>query len=187
VTAISPTRTVAAADGGDRFDRLLISAAGLFTLAVLVHGADHLRRGVEEISRQVFWLGTAGTFLEVAVVALVCMRHRLAPLAAAVAGFSLAAGYVIVHFLPARRLFSDSFVSGGHVSALSWTAASFEVLAAMLLGVAGVVALRGRGGLASAAVPHPGQRDLRAALRQPVLVVMLTGSAALLVISFAQL
>jgi hypothetical protein len=88
----------------------------------------------------VFWLGTAGIMLEVTVVAAVFARHRWAPLAAAVAGVNLAIGYVVVHFLPARSWFSDSFTSAAHVSRLSWAAASLEVAAALTLAIVGCVA-----------------------------------------------
>src|SRR5205814_1150476 len=67
-------------DAPDRSDARLLAAATLFTVAVLVHGADHLRRGVDTVGRDVFWAGTAGMVLEVAVVVLITQRHRLAPL-----------------------------------------------------------------------------------------------------------
>src|SRR5437588_11686105 len=134
-------------DTAARQDRWLLWAGAFFAVAVVVHGADHLRRGVGAISRDVFWLGTAGIVLEVAVVVLISQRHRLAPLAAAVVGFVLATGYVSVHFLPARSWASDSFVSASRVSPLSWTAASLEVVAAVALAATGLVVLRQRGGV----------------------------------------
>ena len=125
--------------------------------------------------------------IEVAVVVLICQRHRLAPLAAAVTGFSLATGYVVVHFLPARSWASDSFTSGVDVSPLSWTAASLEVAAAVALGAAGLLVLRRRGGLASAARPVAGQLPLAAGILHPVALAMLAGNVILLVVSVAQL
>jgi hypothetical protein len=168
-------------------DRWLRWAVTLFAVAVLVHGADHLRRGADAISRDVFWAGTAAIALEVGVVVLGCQRHRLAPLAALVAGASLAAGYVVVHFLPERGRLSDSLASGTDVGALSWFAASLEVLAALVLGVVGLVVLRRRGGLASAAAPYDGQRPLRRALVDPMVVVMIAGNAAIVAASLTQL
>lgn len=165
----------------------LVAAATLFTLAVLVHNADHARRGADSVSKDVFWIGTAAIALEVAVVVLVTQRHRLAPLAAAAAGWSLAAGYVFVHFLPERSWLSDSFTSASEVSPLSWGAATFEVIAAVLLGGAGLLALRARGGLASAARPDPHQTSLQDALRHPAAVAMIVGNAVILAISFSQL
>jgi hypothetical protein len=171
----------------DRGDQLLLWAASFFTLAVLLHNGDHLRRGADAVSRDVFWVGTAGVFVEVGIVVLACQRHRLAPLAAVAVGWSLAPAYVLVHFLPARSWLSDSFTSATHVSRLSWSAASLEVLAALVLGVAGWLVLQQRGGLASATRPHPSQRSLREGLTHPVALVMLAGNVVIVAGSFAQL
>ena len=171
----------------DRGDQLLLWAAALFTLAVLVHNGDHLRRGADSVSRDVFWVGTSGVLIEVGIVVLACQRHRLAPLAAVAVGGSLAPAYVLVHFLPARSWLSDSFTSAHHVSPLSWFAASFEVLAALVLGAAGWVVVQQRGGVASAARPHEGQRSWRDGFLHPVAAVALAGNAVLVAASFAQL
>ncbi len=178
--------STASHDRGD--DRLLVLAAAFFAVAVLVHGADHLRRGVDAIDRDVFWLGTTAIALQIALVVLACQRHRLAPLAALAGGFSLALGYVVVHFLPGRPWFSDSFTSAGaDVSILSWVAASLEVVAAASLGVAGLVVLRRRGGLASATRPNRPQRSLRSGVLHPLALVMIVGNLAILAISLTQL
>lgn len=170
-----------------RDDALLLWAAAAFTAAVLVHGADHVRRGAGALHRDVFWLGTAAVALEVALVVLATQRHRLAPLVAAVGGWALAFGYVAVHFLPGRSWLSDSFTSGADVSALSWVAASFEVAAAAALGCVGLVVLKRRGGPASATRANPGQRELRAAIVHPVALAMVAGNAIILAISLPQL
>jgi hypothetical protein len=164
----------------------LVPAAGFFTVAVLIHNSDHVRRGTESVSKDVFWVGTSAIALEVALVVLATQRHRLAALAAAAGGFSLAAGYVVVHFLPARGWLSDSFTSAPDVSPLSWFAASLEVVAAITLGVVGLAALRERGGLANATRPNPEQRALRDALLHPIALTMIAGNIAVLAISFAQ-
>jgi hypothetical protein len=166
---------------------VLVAAGGLFTGAVLLHGADHLRRGVDAIDRDVLWAGTAAALVEVAVVVLVCGRHRTAPLAAAVTGLSLAAGYVVVHFLPSRGWLSDALASAPDVTALSWTAASVEVVAGLALGIAGLVVLRNRGGIASAAAGDGTERSLHAGVSHPVAASMLVGNAVILAISFVQL
>jgi hypothetical protein len=69
--------------------RLMARAAIFFASAVLVHNADHLRRGGDWVSAVVFWLGSGAIILEVGLVALVFMRHAAAPLAAAIGGFAL--------------------------------------------------------------------------------------------------
>ena len=183
-TARAPQVVAAPADHGDR---LLLAAATLFAVAVLVHNSDHVRRGIDSVSRQVFWVGTAGIVIEVGVVVLACQRHRLAPLAAVAAGWSLAPAYLLVHFLPAHWWLGDSFTVASHVSPMSWFAASLEVLAAALLGLAGWVVLQQRGGLASAARPHEPQRSPWAGFLHPVAAAMLLGNLVILAISFAQL
>jgi hypothetical protein len=171
----------------DRGDRLLVAAATFFAVAVLVHNSDHVRRGLDSVSRQVFWVGSAGILVEVGVVVLAAQRHRAAPLAAVAAGWSLAPAYLLVHFLPVRWWLGDSFTVGDHVAALSWFAASFEVVAAALLGLAGWVVLQQRGGLASAARPHDAQRSVGAGLLHPVAAAMVAGNVVILALSFAQL
>jgi hypothetical protein len=175
------------AEADDQTDRWLSWAAAAFTIVVLLHNADHARRGTDLLNRDVFWLGTSGVAIEIAVVVLVCQRHRLAPLIAVATGYSLAAGYVVVHFLPTRGWFSDSFVSASHVSPLSWVAASLEVIAALVLGTVGLIALRRRGGVESATIPRPGQLPLTDAFRHPVVVAMVGGQAVLLSMSAVQL
>jgi hypothetical protein len=186
VSAADVSRTTAAAVG-DRGDRLLLGAAAFFTVAVLVHGADHARRGADSVGTDVFLAGTSAMALEIAIVVIAGQRHRLAPLVFAGAGYALAAGYLVVHFLPARSWLSDSFTSSAAVSPLSWIAASLEIIAALTVGVVGVVTLRQRGGLPSATRPHAGQVALGAGFRHPVALTMIAGNAVILGISVAQL
>ena len=185
--ALTATTAQPATAAGEQTDRWLLWAAVAFTIVVLLHNSDHARRGTDSLNRDVFWLGTSSIAIEIAVVVLVCQRHRLAPLIAAATGYSLAVGYVVVHFLPTRGWISDSFVSASHVSALSWVAASLEVIAALALGTVGLITLRRRGGLESATVPRPEQLQLASAFKHPVVVAMVGGQAALLAVSAAQL
>ena len=177
-------RRLALDDIGDRW---LVVAAALFAVAELFHGYDHFRRGVDASPRDVFWLGTLAVVLEVVVVVLAVQRHRLAPLANAVGGATLATGYFVVHFLPQHPLFSDSFTSASSVSPLSWLAASLEIVTAAGLAIGGVTALRRRGGLTSSALPYAGQRPWPVAVRHPVALTMIAGNATLLVLSLHQL
>jgi hypothetical protein len=168
-------------------DRSLARAALLFSIAVIIHNGDHWRRGAEKLSADVFWVGgPVGIAVEVAVVVLICQRHRLAPLAASVVGVGLAAGYIEVHFLPAHRWLSDSYTSAADISPLSWTAASLEVVAALVLTAVGLTVLRRRGGVASAARPHPAQRRLMDALRDPLALVVILSQIVMLTVFFVQ-
>jgi hypothetical protein len=160
--------------------RRLVAAAAFFTFAVLIHNFDHVRRGPEGVGADVFWIGTAAIFLEVAVVVLIVRRDRRAPALAALAGFGLAIGYLVVHFLPARSWLSDSFVSNPATAALSWFAGSLEVVAALALGVAGYAALRSPAGRSEP--PKP----LGQALRHPAAAAMILGNVVVLAASFAQ-
>jgi len=169
-----------------RGDRALKSAATLFAVAVLFHGADHVRRGPHSTTAAVFWVGTSAILLEVSVVVLCCQRHRVAPLAATVGGFSLSVGYLVVHFLPRQPLLSDSFVSAAKVSWISWLAATLEVVSAVVLGVVGLVVMRDRGGLASAAQPWADELTWRRAVSDPVALGMIAGNVAILVVSGAR-
>ena len=157
---------------------LLRAAAAFFVVAVLLHNADHLRRGGDAVSADVFWLGSAAILIEVGVVLLVFMGHPAAPVVAAATGFSLALGYLGVHFTPERGWLSDSFVSGG-AGGLSWTAASLETVAALALGVAGVMALRQQDGPAVRA--DADTLSVADALRHPLVAAMALGNAIIFV------
>jgi hypothetical protein len=165
-------------------DRRLRLCACWFAAAVLVHNFDHVRRGTDSINLDVFWAGTLSLTVEVAVVVLVVMRHRWAPLAAAVIGLSLAAGYAFVHFTPEHGWLSDSLLSTSH--AVSIVAAALEAITALWLGITGVQILR-RAGLASATVHRADQVPLADALRHPAVLALLVGNAVVLVASFVQL
>ena len=187
-TTATPSTADASQLSADRgADQLLVWAVTFFAVAVLIHNSDHLRRGFDSVGGDVFVAGSSAILLEIAIVVLGCQRHRWAPVAAMVTGFSLAAGYLAVHFLPPRRWLSDSFTGATDVSPLSWGAASLETLAATALGVAGLIALSRRGGLASAARPNPGQRPLRDVATHPVVVVTTLGNALIFAISITQI
>lgn len=153
--------------------------ATVFTIAVLLHNGDHVRRGFYAVHTDVFLAGTAAIVLEAAIVVLVCARHRLAPLVAGAGGLALAVGYLVVHFLPERSWLSDSFPSAINVSPLSWTAASLEMAAAAAVGAAGVLVLRSGA--------WRGNGRVADGLRHPVALVMIAGNAAVLVASLLQI
>ena len=67
--------------------------AVVFMVAVVVHGADHVRRGVDVVTTQVRWAGSIQFLLAVIVLVLVYRRHPWAPFAAIAIGFSSAIGF----------------------------------------------------------------------------------------------
>ena len=138
-----------------RDDQALRWTAVAFLVAVLVHGADHLRRGTDVVTTQVLSAGTIQFVLAVIAVGLVFRGHRLAPAAAIAVGFPSAIGFAAAHLLPEWGAFSDSFTGADvapGVNALSWVTAVLEIGADLAFGAAGVVVLRARG-LAHLATP----------------------------------
>src|SRR5207237_4364097 len=88
--------------------RLEVAAAG-FAAAVIVHNADHVRRGADSLDRDVLVAGMVAIVVEVGIVALVFARHPRGPVLAGAGGAALALGYVVTHFLPAHPVLSHSF------------------------------------------------------------------------------
>src|SRR5215217_1323490 len=126
-------------------DRALRRTAAVFAVAVVVHGADHLRRGIDAATGQVTGAGTLQFLLGAITVVLVFRRYPWAPAAAIAVGFTSAIGFTGAHLLPHWSAFSDPFT--GHpvapeVTAFSWASAFFEIGADVAFGVAGVRALR---------------------------------------------
>jgi len=129
-------------------DRALRWTGAVFLAAVLVHGADHMRRGTDVVTTEVLSAGTVQFVLAVLAVGLVFRGHRLAPVAAIAIGFPSAIGFTAAHLLPHWSAFSDSFTGADvapHVNALSWVTAVFEITADLAFGAAGVATLRARG------------------------------------------
>jgi hypothetical protein len=131
--------------------------AVVFAVAVAVHGADHVRRGLDVITTQVTWAGSIQFLLTVIALVLVYRRHPWAPPAAIAIGFSSAIGFTASHLLPHWSSFSDSFTGSRgapDVTVLSWATALFEIGADIAFGWAGVRVFRtytGRNFAASAA------------------------------------
>ena len=134
----------------DRGERRLLLAGYLFALGSAVHVVDHLRRGQDSITDQLYWAGNLALVVQVAVITLVLTRHRLAPLAAAAAGFPLALGFFAAHWLPEWSALSDPvWEIGGW---FSYLASTLEIVGALAIGLAGAAIVRARG-LASFARP----------------------------------
>ena len=89
-------------------------AATVFAVALLVHGADHLRRGMDVVTPEVFWLGNVQLVLSLVTLVLVFRGHRWAPAFAVGIGFASAIGFSAAHLLPHWSAFSDSFTGAHH-------------------------------------------------------------------------
>lgn len=137
------TAPPAATQAQARADRMLRLAAILFAAGFVVHNADHVRRGVDTITAQVFAGGVVVSIGAVVALALIAMRNSAAAFVAAVVGIATAVAVSASHLLPRWSVFSDAF-PGAHVDGLSWFAVLFEILGAVVLAAAGLNALRRR-------------------------------------------
>jgi hypothetical protein len=140
----------------ERRQRQLVAAGVLFAVGSAVHTVDHLRRGQGSVTDELYWAGNLALVMQVVVVTLVLTRHRLAPLAAAAAGFPLALGFLTAHWLPEWSALSDPLWDVGSLPALSYAASTLEIAGALAVALAGLAVVRERG-LASLAarVPDP--------------------------------
>jgi hypothetical protein len=126
-------------------DRFLQFGVLLYGAGLVLHLADHIRRGTGVLTGEVNLLGTLSTIAGVITIGLVLTHHRWAPHAAVALGFPVAIGVAAVHLLPRWSDFSDAFPgSTTGVTALSWTVVLIEIAGAFVLGMAGLAALRGR-------------------------------------------
>ena len=127
-------------------DRYLRAAAIVYAVGLVLHTADHLRRGLDEVTPAVLWAGNVSTAIGLVTVVLVLAGHRRAPLVAALTGVPIALGVAAVHLLPSWGAVSDPFVgrAAAGVTAWSWTVVLVEIAGALMLGLVGVQMLRPR-------------------------------------------
>jgi len=123
--------------GGLLEDEVLRYAALIFAAALLVHGADHWRRGFRVLTTEVYWAGMVLSVLAVISITLVLTRHSWGPLVAVVVGFPMAVGVAASRLLPRWSSFSDAFPGSG-VDSLSYAAVVFEDIGSLVFGAAGV-------------------------------------------------
>lgn len=117
-------------------------AGWVFAIGSAIHMSDHLRRGQNSVSDQLHWAGTFALIAQVAVVTLVLTRHRWAPLAAAIAGFPLALGFLTAHWLPEWSSMSDPVWEIESWRWFSYMASSLEIVGALAIGLTGLAVLR---------------------------------------------
>lgn len=108
-------------------------AGWLFAAGSAIHLFDHLRRGQDSVTDELFWAGNVAIILQVVVVTLCVTRHPKAAVVAAPAGFALAIGFLAAHWLPEWSALSDSFIDGD-VSVFSWFASAVEIGGALVVG-----------------------------------------------------
>jgi hypothetical protein len=121
--------------------RALALATAVFAAGLGVHNADHVRRGVDATTPEVFWAGMVVFVASLTTIMLVVIGHRLAPVFAVAVGFATAAGVTASHLLPRWSALSDS-LPDGHLGAVTWVAVFAEIIGALVLAVAGLAALR---------------------------------------------
>jgi len=123
--------------------RLMRIGAVIYVIGLVLHTADHIRRGTGVISPEVFWLGVVSTAAGVLTVALIAARHRLAPLAASLFGIPVAIGVAAVHLPPYWGVLSDPFTGSRTlgITPFSWFVVLTEIAGAALLGAAAIAAL----------------------------------------------
>lgn len=128
-------------------ERALRWSAWVYGIGLVIHTADHFRRGTGAVSAQILWLGTLSTFLAVFAFALIARRSERAPEVAAFVGIATALGVSAVHLLPAwSASLSDAFPGGTArgITFVSWTAVLIEIAGALSMGLAALTMLRAK-------------------------------------------
>jgi hypothetical protein len=136
--------------------RRLRAAGILFAAGSAIHVADHLRRGQGSVTDTLNAVGTLALVLQVVLVTLILTRHRLAPLAAVAVGPSLALGFLAAHWTPHWSDISDPLWDmTSSWPALSYAAATLEIVGAVAVGLAGWAIVRHDGLAAHGTAPRP--------------------------------
>ncbi len=120
----------------------LRAGAFVFIAAWLVHTADHARRGLDDTTETVVWAGTFVGLLAAVSITLILVRHPTAPAIAAVVFPSIAFGVIASHLVPEWSALSDPLLVESATDRWSILAASGEIIAAVMLGVAAVRVMR---------------------------------------------
>lgn len=129
----------------ERAARLLRLTAVAYGVAIVVHVADHVRRGLDTSPRNVLALGTLAAVFQAVAILAALGRHPLAPVAAVAVAVPDAIGVVAVHLLPRWSALSDAFPgapAAANVTAFSWVTAIVEIATGLAFAWAGWAALR---------------------------------------------
>jgi hypothetical protein len=123
-------------------ERRLVMASLAFAAGSAIHLIDHLRRGQGSVSDVLYAVGNVSLVVQVVTISLVLTRHRLAPVAAVSAGFSLALGFTAAHWLPRWSSLSDPVWEIHSLTWFSYVASIAEILGALALATTGLVVIR---------------------------------------------
>jgi uncharacterized membrane protein len=138
------------------WDHAFRTTAVVFAVAVALHAADHLRRGMDVVPPAVMVAGMVQIVLAAATVVLVFRGSRWAAQAAIVVGFVSAVGFTAAHLLPTWGFFSDSFIHAppyARVTWFSWVTAICEIAADIAFGLVGIAVLSARRSRSTSAAP----------------------------------
>lgn len=122
----------------------LTAAAWIFIGSLLLHNADHARRGLSVTGEGVIWGGTILLVLSAAMLTLVFTGHPLAPMAATAIGGAAAIGVSASHLLPDWGPLSEE-LAAADVDAFTWVAVASEIGAGALLAAVGFGIVRANG------------------------------------------
>jgi hypothetical protein len=125
---------------GRRIDALGAASIG-FGLAILAHGADHIRQGTDSLTAEVYWGGAVLALVNFAVIGMTVSRHRRAPFLCAAVGLWTALAVSAAHLAPHWSAFSNPYPDLS-LDALSWVAMLSEVVAALVMAGVAVVTMR---------------------------------------------
>jgi hypothetical protein len=123
-----------------RLDALTLAAVA-FALAIVAHGADHIRQGTDSLTGEVYWGGAVLALLNFTIIALTVRRHPRAPLLCAGVGLWTALAVSAAHLAPHWSAFSNPYPDLS-LDALSWVAMLSEVVAALVMAAIAIAAMR---------------------------------------------
>jgi len=126
--------------------RWLLGSSAVYVLGLVLHTADHVRRGLGVLTGLVAGAGAISTIAGLFIVVMILVENRHAPLVAAVFGATTAIGVAIVHFPPRWGAFSDPFTgsSGTGVTRFSWAVVILEIIGLLAISISGLAVLRER-------------------------------------------
>ena len=121
-------------------ERHLRSLNWLLLVMILVHDLDHVRQG-RALKSELYGVGAIALVTAIISLVLAARDHWLAPAAAFVVGFGNVVGVALVHVAPDWGPLSDPYAAA-HVNWFSWTVIVTMMLVGLMLGIAGIRAIR---------------------------------------------